>query len=243
MKTNYPDNINPAALLIISKHILPALEECKEPLRKKDTVFLELGCSTGSLGFHVLRNHKNIYWTGLDFNTEALGIASTRLSAVGWSDFNDLQTSDLTRTGPAPDYIVLIDVLEHVYEPTKLLSTIKKSFSNASIICVLPNISCHQTYAMLAANDFSYEEYGIFDKTHKTFYSPYSAIDFFSNMGYTAKLGPVFLPDPEVAALLSSKISYPYSFNRQKYTVRVDSRFELLSLCSYGFGLLLSPRQ
>ena len=243
MKTNYPDNINPAALSIISDHVLVARENWGESFRNRNIVFLELGCSTGALGSHVLRNHKNIYWTGLDFNKHALDIASSRLSSIGWADFNNLESSDLTRTGPTADYVVLIDVLEHVYEPTKLLSIIRQSYSSASIICVLPNISCHQTYDKLVANDFSYEEYGIFDKTHKTFYSPYSAIEFFSSMGYTATLGPVFLTDPAVAELLSSKISYPFSFDRYKYTVRVDSRFELLSLCSYGFGLLLSPQQ
>ena len=243
MQTNYPDNINPAALSIISKHILVAREKCDEFLRNKVTVFLELGCSTGALGFYVLRNHKNIYWTGLDFNKHALKIASNRLSSVEWLDFNNLESSNLTRMGPTPDYVVLIDVLEHVYEPAKLLSAIREAYSSASIICVLPNISCHQTYDKLVRNDFSYEEYGIFDKTHKTFYSPYSAIEFFSNMGYKATLGPVFLTDPDVAELLSSKISYPFNFNRYKYSVRVDSRFELLSLCSYGFGLMLSPRQ
>ena len=92
MKTNYPDNINPAALSIISKHILVARKKCDETCRNKVTVFLELGCSTGALGFYVLRNHKNIYWLGLDFNKHALKIASNRLSSVEWIDFNNLES-------------------------------------------------------------------------------------------------------------------------------------------------------
>ena len=230
---NYPDNINPAAYFMITEQILPHRI-------KKQTVFLEFGCSTGALGHSILKRNIETYWIGLDHNNEALAIAQPRLSQVIKVDFNEISHISLTALCIQPDILIMVDILEHIYEPDAFLKSVTSAFPNSAILCVLPNIACYQTYDRLSKHNFSYDDYGIFDKTHKTFYTYHSAQSLFNSFGYSANVGPLYLPDPEVSALLSQNIIYPYTFTRGKYSIRVDTHDELFSLCSYSFCFIFN---
>jgi SAM-dependent methyltransferase len=233
--SSYPDNINPAAYSIIAEHVLPLHA-------RKEIRFLELGCSTGALGGALINEHPSCHWIGVDYNAAALEIAKHRLSSACWLDLNNINKDKLSEITKAPDFIVMIDVLEHVYEPYSFLKAIRSAFPNASIICVLPNIACYQTYDKLSAGNFSYDESGIFDKTHRTFYTARSACQFFVEFGYQAQAGPIFLPDPVMHELLQSNPTYPLSFTRGNYSINIADEEQLISLCSYGFGFLFRPR-
>ena len=230
----YPDNVNPAAYSVITDYILPNRT-------KEKTTFLEFGCSSGALGSTILQLNTQIYWAGLDYNLDALSIAQSRLSYVAQADFNEINNASLASLGIQPDFLIMVDVLEHVYEPHTFLKNVTSAFPHSSILCVLPNIACYQTYDRLSNHVFPYDDYGIFDKTHKTFYTYTSAQSLFATFGYTSILGPLYLPDPVVSSLLTENITYPHTFTREKYSISIVTRDELLSLCSYGFCFLSIP--
>ena len=230
----YPDNVNPAAYSIILNNVLPYLAS-------REYVFLEFGCSTGALGASIIKLDSRIRWTGLDINVDALTIAKTRLTSSFQFDFNQLKPDSLWSLNIKPDYIILVDVLEHVYEPKRFLECLAEVFSRSAILCVLPNIACYQTYDRISCHNFYYEDSGIFDRTHKTFYTASSAIELFCGLNYKPFIGPLYLPDPVMSSFQSKHLAYPFSFKRGKYTIEVESRDELLSLCSYGFAFLFSP--
>jgi SAM-dependent methyltransferase len=230
----YPDNVNPAAYSMIVDQILPRRVE-------RQAIFLEFGCSTGALGSAILQGNPDIQWVGLDYNPDALSIAQQRLSYVAQVNFNELSEMFFTSLCIQPDFLIMVDVLEHVYEPKNFLENITRVFPSANILCVLPNIACYQTYDRLSIHDFSYDDYGIFDKTHKTFYTHLSAQSLFCDFGYNVRSGPLYLPDPVVSTLLDQDICYPYIFTRGKYSLLVETRDELVSLCSYGFCFLFTP--
>ena len=237
MKTTYPDNINPAALAIIRQCIImPSVAGVTYA-----PFIVELGCSTGALGAKILEEIPIATWLGIDCSDMALAIASKRLSKVIKADLNYITVGDLTYLEASPDLVVLVDVLEHVYEPSSLIDKVAKAFPNAKILCVLPNIACYQTYDRLSVQDFPYDDHGIFDKSHRTFYTAKSAVRFFNEAGYAPEAGPVFLLDPAVSKIQLDIISYPYLFTRERYSVHVQSKEDLLSLLSYGFGFLFKP--
>ena len=236
----YPDNINPAAYSIISDHFLLRNDLGTDKLPQSLT-FLEFGCSTGALGASLMSSNRNIAWYGIDYNEYSLSIASKRLTKTFYIDLNNITGLRLNMLDIDPDLLILVDVLEHVYEPNNFMSVIRESYPRSSILCVLPNISCYQTYERLSMHEFDYEDHGIFDKTHKTFYTAASAIKQFALFGYKLSTGPLFLPDPVTHSLLQAEISYPYVFVSDRFSVKVDSRDHLLSLCSYGFGCLFDP--
>jgi hypothetical protein len=233
--TTYPDNINPAAFSIISQHFLPSLDSSEV------TTILEFGCSTGALGEAIIRIHPALKWIGIDYSHNALSVAEKRLTQVHQADLNNVTIAYLLRLELSPSILVMVDVLEHVHDPWTFMQIVKKAFPCSMVLCVLPNISCYQTYDRLSQHEFSYEEFGIFDKTHKTFYTAKSALRFFDTFDYTKRIGPLFLPDPMVSNLLSERIDYPYTFRRGRYSIEIVGRDELISLCSYGFGFLFEP--
>lgn len=237
---NYPDNINPAAYSIVKHHITNAAVSGTPPISGSH-IFVEFGCSTGALGYALLKEYPGISWIGLDYNSAALKVAKTRLNQVYQLDFNRLNKDSLGDITPNPSLLIMVDVLEHVYEPVNFVQTVASAFPSASILCVLPNIACYQSYERLSCNDFPYDESGIFDKTHRTFYTPISAKKMYARLGYYPSLGPVYLPDPKESVLLEQDISFPYIFSRRSYSVRIETREHLASLCSYGFAFIFSP--
>lgn len=239
MQYTYPDNVNPAALSIIRQCIIPSsvvgLEDAP--------CIVEFGCSTGALGAKVLEEMPIATWIGIDYSDSALARASTRLSRVIKADLNHIDVDDLARLEASPTLVIMVDVLEHVYEPSSFIEKVFTAFPHAKILCVLPNIACYQTYDRLSIHDFSYEDFGIFDKSHRTFYTVKSALRFFKEARYAPEAGPVFLLDPVVSHIQLDNVVYPYIFSRGCYSICLQNKEELLSLCSYGFGFLFHPSQ
>lgn len=236
MSLTYPDNINPAAMSLLSDYLH------SKGVHEGNDIILELGCSTGSLGQHLLNMFpRQLTWIGIDVNEEALEIANSRLTKTFKIDLNSIDKAILHSTSPSVNVVVMIDVLEHVYEPRKLLSTISVAYPHASIVCVLPNIACYQTYERLSLHDFPYDESGIFDRTHRTFYTAKSALRLFQSEGYAPAKGPIFLLDPHMKELIATNTEFPFTFTANKYSITLAAKEELLSLASYGFGYIFSP--
>lgn len=237
---NYGDNLNPAACQLIQEFIKASRNNSNSP---QDPIqVLELGCSTGFLGSQFRQQYDNLSWFGCDYNPDSLYHAKNRLNGVQFHDFNSLNLDSLALFCAKPDLIVMVDVLEHVYQPEQFLSDLVSTYPASYICCVLPNIASSQTYHKLSNHSFEYDEYGIFDKTHKTFYTVSSSIKLFSQYGMNLLQGPVFLLDPTMSQFHSETNSYPAEFSGEKFSIKVNNEFEKNSLCSYGFGLLLCPQ-
>jgi 2-polyprenyl-3-methyl-5-hydroxy-6-metoxy-1,4-benzoquinol methylase len=83
------------------------------------------------------------------------------------------------------DYIIFGDVLEHLYDPQKLLIRIKKYLADSGkILCSIPNIMHASVLLPLLKGEFRYQDSGILDRTHIRFFTLYSAIDLLKGAGY-----------------------------------------------------------
>ena len=70
------------------------------------------------------------------------------------------------------DVIIFADVLEHLQDPLKVLEYSKKCLKSDGVFLVsFPNIGHNSVLIDLFNNNFSYNEYGLLDKTHNTFYT------------------------------------------------------------------------
>jgi SAM-dependent methyltransferase len=231
--SSYPDNINPCAFRLLSE-ILASQADCRS------FRILEFGCSTGALGAEVIRRFPGIHWSGLDISQDALLIAKSRIPLAIQVDLNLITEEELMSIEKAPDVLVMIDVLEHVYDPYRLLGIIASAYRTTKVVCILPNIACYQTYDQISIGDFKYHEFGIFDRTHRTFFTPKSALDLFKEYGYLCDTGPLFLPDPVTSSLLSQDLAFPFEFKRGSYSISISDRDMLINVCSYGFGFIAS---
>ena len=81
------------------------------------------------------------------------------------------------------DIIILADVLEHLYDPQKVIQKMIPSLkTGGSFYISLPNIrNVKALYQIFIKGSFEYEESGIFDKTHVRFYCKKDMIRLFSS--------------------------------------------------------------
>src|SRR5574344_2173495 len=93
-------------------------------LIEESTNILDLGCACGDLGNILKKKKCNIY--GLEYLEESVLVAqkTNAYIEVNQCDLNTFNTEDYKKYEQLFDYIVLGDVLEHLYNPIQLLAKI-----------------------------------------------------------------------------------------------------------------------
>ena len=108
--------------------------------------FLDVGCSTGSLMFHLQRLGWSV--SGLDMNPEAVTIATDSGLCARVGELRQ----DLEVGGPF-DVAHLADVLEHVPSPKSTLLAVRRQLRKGGLVILrLPNGACGFAAATLAAS-------------------------------------------------------------------------------------------
>ena len=129
---------------------------------KDKSVVLDLGCHDGNLG-HKLIIDKQCFVIGADFSDKNI---KYNLSEFQTCDLNlELPNIDYNKM----DYIVILDVVEHLKNPERfMLNLYNKILYNEKIKVLIstPNISFFLIRFMLLFGFFNYGKRGILDRTH-----------------------------------------------------------------------------
>ena len=143
---------------------------------------LDVGCSSGSFGAQFKRNLKAEVW-GIEYDHEAGELAKEKLDKVFVGDI--IQVID-ELPNVYFDCIVFNDVLEHLVDPYRVLTSMKDKLSpNGIIVCSIPNIRWfYALQDLVLKKDWKYEENGILDKTHLRFFTQKSIIDMFNELDF-----------------------------------------------------------
>ena len=142
---------------------------------------LDVGCATGYFARQLTK--KNCETWGVDNDKLALKKASKYCKKVILSNVDEV--SSLTVPKKYFDYIVILDVIEHLRQPKNILSLAKHYLKDGGkIIISVPNIAHASIRWMLLKGEFRYTTTGILDETHVHFYTQKSIIDLLKKMGY-----------------------------------------------------------
>lgn len=141
---------------------------------KSGSVVLELGPAIGNLAKH-LKEEKNCSVDIIEIDDEAgkmamrfarnsfIGSEKGNLEGDSW--YNELKNQRY-------DYIVVLDVLEHLSNAERLLKRISGLLKeNGELIISLPNIAHNSVILNLINNKFVYTKDGLLDDTHVKFYT------------------------------------------------------------------------
>ncbi len=132
---------------------------------------LDLGCWTGRLG-EKLKQEKNCFVVGVDNLPEALATAKKRLDKVLAVDLEQPEKLTKGLGDEAFDYILALDVLEHLGNPAKLLPSLKPFLKNSGrMIVSVPNVANIDIRKNLLFGKFEYVPAGILDETHRRFFT------------------------------------------------------------------------
>ena len=135
----------------------------------RDRRVLEIGCGPGSIT-KILRNHNNCTITGLELDPDAIPLVEPYCEQVIQADLNNIDWTALANDHAKFDTVVAADVLEHLYNPWKTLSSLKALLSpSGEIVISLPHVGHAALAACLMTGSFEYRDWGLLDRTHIRF--------------------------------------------------------------------------
>ncbi|MGL4911648.1 MAG: methyltransferase domain-containing protein [Romboutsia sp.] len=142
---------------------------------------LEIGCACGSTLLKLNEIYKDCNLYGFDINKESTDIAKCIDNAE--IKCADIESDDILFEENKFDLIILLDVLEHLKDPWKLMKKVKKALKKeGQIIISLPNIMHISIVHDLVQGKWDYQESGILDRTHLRFFTLKSIREMFQSI-------------------------------------------------------------
>jgi 2-polyprenyl-3-methyl-5-hydroxy-6-metoxy-1,4-benzoquinol methylase len=153
---------------------------------KPESVVLDVGCACGDFGI-LLKKNKNCTLHGFEYNEGSIQIARNAkiYELIHQIDLNTFSLNNYSDYLGKFDYIIVLDVLEHLYDPETVLKKLKLFLKpKGHLILSLPNIAHGSIIESLLQNDFTYTEMGILDKTHVKFFTYKTISEMLSICGF-----------------------------------------------------------
>jgi 2-polyprenyl-3-methyl-5-hydroxy-6-metoxy-1,4-benzoquinol methylase len=152
------------------------------------TSILEIGAASGKTLRWIKTIYPNVKTTGVELNGELAEELSRNADTAIIGNIAEclpkLKNYDL---------ILLLDVLEHLHNPTDVLRNLRKLLEpGGHIIVSVPNVShLSVTIPLLVRRKFTYRDSGIMDRTHLTFFVEDTAISLMNDAGLKVTKGLV----------------------------------------------------
>lgn len=136
---------------------------------RKNLKILEIGAAFGETLFYLKEKGIAQEAVGIDLFEDK---NKENYKNIDRFIFGNIEQLELPEYENYFDIILLPDVLEHLIEPKITLEKVHKYLNNdGQIIVSMPNIRHYSALIKIfVKGDFSYEESGIFDYTHRRFY-------------------------------------------------------------------------
>ncbi len=196
---------------------------------------LDIGCGGGATGKLVKEKFPGTRVVGIEINPQAAEHARATLDRVICASVDDVDAArDLK--GEAVSVVLLLDVLEHLYDPWRALVRIRGWLAPGTrVIASVPNIRNLAALSRIAAGDFEYEANGVFDITNVRFFTRATLRDLFEQTGYEVRrLEPLTQP-----ALVDQVVAdrRPGRLDTRSLSIRYRSFEELEDLYALQHGI------
>jgi len=164
-------------------------------LVKPNKKILDLGCATGYFAKEL--REKNCITYGVEINKAAALIARKSCKKVYTGDIENL--SKIKIPYKFFDYILLLDILEHLKNPQTVLKEVVNLLKkDGEVIIAIPNFAHISVRFALLFGNLDYSEAGILDKNHLRFFTKKSFLGLLKNadlkvksLDYSADFGQI----------------------------------------------------
>jgi 2-polyprenyl-3-methyl-5-hydroxy-6-metoxy-1,4-benzoquinol methylase len=151
---------------------------------KEDSKVMDIGCSSGYIAKKLKKKNCRVW--GVDKDHNAIVMARKYCEEVVEGDIERIIGFPIPKK--FFDYILILDVLEHLIEPRKTLKLIKPYLKNGGeIIISVPNIAFISIRLALFRGKFNYQKMGILDETHLRFFTQETLLSLISKSGLRLK--------------------------------------------------------
>ncbi len=141
---------------------------------------LDVGCSGGQLG-RCLIEQKNCTVFGVDISSTAIRQAKKTLHAA---QVMDVEKDPLPFAGQLFEVIVFCDILEHLWQPEKVLQSFQHYLKPGGImVASIPNVANISIRLKLLLGRWDYQPSGILDEGHVRFYTRRTMRSLFEKSG------------------------------------------------------------
>lgn len=139
-------------------------KDANEPMR-----VLEVGCGGGATLSKIQYLFPNAEVRGIELVENVAKLGTNQIDIIS----GDIETMQLPYEKQYFDYIILADVLEHLYNPEAVLQKLKAYLrvGGGQFLCSIPNLMYKTVILALLRGEFQYEEAGILDRTHIRFFT------------------------------------------------------------------------
>ena len=227
-------NVEDAPATPYQQHFNPQLLDV---LAHAPRVLLDVGCSSGNLGKYVKSIHPACRTIGIEPNRATAEIAAHNLDQVLCGKFEDFKLEDEGIALGSIDTVVMADVLEHMYDPWRVMVNLKPYLAkDAQIILSIPNTRhLGLMQGLLDGGMWTYAEKGLLDITHIRFFTLKEIGNFLAQTGYRMEFVNHFL-DAGLAPFYEQNKSNPdINIRLGRVALEKVTPKELAELCTWQF--------
>lgn len=197
---------------------------------------LDIGCASGAVAGGLKESDPALWAWGCELNAQAADVAASRLDHVTRTAREAWSAEDVARVGTV-DTVLLLDVLEHMYNPWAELEFLRQNLpADAQVIVSLPNVGHVSVLECMAEGYFPYSALGILDVTHVRFFTLNEMRAMFEQTGFD-------IEDTWVLTTTAGEATpeFPVQVDTGKLQLRVDSLEEWQQIHAIQFGFRLRP--
>lgn len=147
---------------------------------------LDIGCGSGAFGVLVKQKFPGVHYVGVELDESAAALARSRLDRVIIADIERSSPEQLNIPKSSFDLLVCADVLEHLYDPWKVLHALSEYLvPGGKVLASFPNIQNISVITNLVAGNWTYARFGLLDATHIRFFTLNEVTKLFSGTGFS----------------------------------------------------------
>jgi 2-polyprenyl-3-methyl-5-hydroxy-6-metoxy-1,4-benzoquinol methylase len=134
-------------------------------INEKHKKILEIGCAFGELGKAIKKSYPDVIIDGIELNPQSLDFLKSNYNNI---IIGNIEVIDLSKIDNEYDLIIFADVLEHLYDPWRILNLLgEKLNEKGNVIVSVPNIrNSGILFSLIFRGKFEYAESGLMDRTH-----------------------------------------------------------------------------
>lgn len=150
---------------------------------KANTKVLEIGCATGYFTEELLKKNCRVWAIEKDKNACKIAKKIQKAKIINCAIEN---IGTQIAQGKTFDYIILADVLEHLADPLSVLVELEKYLKpRGKMLISLPNVANFSIrFNLFFLGKFSYQDFGILDKTHLHFFTQKTGREIINQAGF-----------------------------------------------------------
>jgi 2-polyprenyl-3-methyl-5-hydroxy-6-metoxy-1,4-benzoquinol methylase len=206
--------------------------------RRPPRRLLDIGCASGAVAAGLKLSMPRLWAWGCELNEAAAQVAATRLDHVTRVPRAQWNADDLARVASV-DTVLLLDVLEHMYNPWAELEFLARHLpADAQVIVSLPNVGHIDVLGDLSLGSFPYRATGILDVSHVRFFTFDDMLAMFDQTGFEVEETWVLNHSSNVRIE-----NFPARVAAGKLEIVVDSAEEWERLNAIQFGFRLHARR